>query len=132
MRLRKCNKCSEWSSVEDWGYGCPSCGHGNGREVSYSEFPGVLVMPDIQPYQSQLDGSIVKSRSHHRQHLRQHNAVEVGNETAYLTTPHKIPDTSPQKRQELLRAQFNAIDNKTFKQFLKRDIDNVKWNSRED
>lgn len=132
MRLRKCNRCDEWASVDNWGYGCPACGHGNGREVSYSEFPGVEVMPDIREYKSMLDGTIIKSRSQHRQHLRQHNAIEIGNEMSYLTTPPKFPDTSPQKRRELLRAQFAEIDNKTFKKFIKRDIDAVKWNSRKD
>lgn len=39
-----------------------------------------LVMPDIQPYQSTIDGSMITSRSQHRSHLRDHNCIEVGNE----------------------------------------------------
>lgn len=39
-----------------------------------------MVMPDIKPYQSMVDGSMITSRSQHRDHLRQHNCIEVGNE----------------------------------------------------
>jgi hypothetical protein len=41
---------------------------------------GPMVMPDIQPYKSMIDGSMITSRSVHRDHLRQHNCIEVGNE----------------------------------------------------
>lgn len=41
---------------------------------------GPFVMPDIAPYQSIIDGSEITSRSRHREHLRQHGCVEVGNE----------------------------------------------------
>ncbi len=47
MRSRMCNACRVFSPVDDWGYGCPQCGHGNGRAVSYSEYPGVQIVPDI-------------------------------------------------------------------------------------
>lgn len=43
-----------------------------------------LVMPDIQPYTSMIDGSVITSRSKHRAHLRANNCIEVGNETNYL------------------------------------------------
>lgn len=49
-----------------------------------SEDAGYFVMGDIQPYQSQLTGEMVQSRSRHRSLLREHNCVEVGNETKYL------------------------------------------------
>ena len=39
-----------------------------------------MVMNDIQPYQSQVDGTLITSRSHHRSHLKQHNCIEIGNE----------------------------------------------------
>lgn len=38
------------------------------------------VLPDIQPYVSQIDGHIVPSRNAHRTHLAINNCVEVGNE----------------------------------------------------
>lgn len=39
-----------------------------------------MVMADIKPYQSVIDGSVINSRSRHREHLRQHGCIEVGNE----------------------------------------------------
>ncbi len=44
----------------------------------------VTIIPDIQPYKSMIDGSIIGSRSHHRAHLKAHNCIEVGNETKHL------------------------------------------------
>ena len=133
MRSRRCNACKVYSPVSDWDYGCPACGysHATGDYARISEFPGVEIMPDIQPYKSMADGSIITSRSKHREHLHRHNMIEVGNDPS-LGKPHRIPDTAPQQRIDLLRAQFDAIDNRTFRQFMKRDIDRVKWNSRKD
>lgn len=47
------------------------------------------IMGDIQPYQSMVTGEIINSRSSHREHLKAHNLVEVGNETKYLQPKHK-------------------------------------------
>jgi hypothetical protein len=43
---------------------------------------GFYVMPDIEPYEGVgFEGKpVVTSRSHHRELLRQHGVVEVGNE----------------------------------------------------
>lgn len=38
------------------------------------------VAPDIQPYRSTITGEMITSRSQHREHLRQHNCFEIGNE----------------------------------------------------
>lgn len=38
------------------------------------------IMPDIQPYQSMCDGTMVMGRRQHREHLKVHGVVEVGNE----------------------------------------------------
>ena len=53
--------------------------------------PGYFVQGDIQPYQSQIDGSMITSRSQHRSHLKQHGCIEVGNETKHLK-PSQIQD----------------------------------------
>ena len=39
-----------------------------------------MVMSDIQGYKSQVTGEWIGSRSQHREHLRQHKLLEVGNE----------------------------------------------------
>lgn len=42
--------------------------------------PNYGIIPDIQPYKSQIDGSMIDSRTKHRNHLKQHGCIEVGNE----------------------------------------------------
>ena len=39
-----------------------------------------MVMSDIQPYISQVDGSVIESRSKHKAHLKQHRMIELGND----------------------------------------------------
>jgi hypothetical protein len=46
-----------------------------------------LIMPDISPYVSMIDGSVINSRSKHRTHLRDHGCIEVGNEKMERNTP---------------------------------------------
>ena len=46
-----------------------------------------MVMNDIQPYRSQIDGSWITSRSAHRAHLRDHGMIEVGNEKVVNPKP---------------------------------------------
>ena len=109
MRSRLCNGCKKWSPVDDWGYGCPTCGHTNGRgEASYSEYPGVLVMNDIRPYQSMIDGSEITSRSRHREHLRQHGCVEVGNDSSLTRKPQ--PLKSPAGLKETIIRTVNHVE----------------------
>ncbi len=37
-----------------------------------------LIQTDIEPYQSMITGEMITSRSHHREHLKQHGAEETG------------------------------------------------------
>lgn len=92
-----------------------------------------IVMNDIAPYTSMADGSYITSRSQHRAHLKQHGCIEIGNETAYLLKqPQGIPDVDAKGRKELIVSQIQQMGHEGFKQALKKDIDNVKWNSRKD
>jgi len=38
------------------------------------------IIPEIQPYRSQIDGSMITSRTQHRNHLKNNGCIEVGNE----------------------------------------------------
>jgi hypothetical protein len=48
------------------------------QEMVAREAP--MVMSDIEGYVSQVDGSWIKSRSHHRAHLKEHRMIELGND----------------------------------------------------
>jgi hypothetical protein len=39
-----------------------------------------MIMPDIKGYQSMQTGEWISSRSQHREHLKQHRLIEIGNE----------------------------------------------------
>jgi len=59
-----------------------------------------MVAADIQPYQSQCDGSWITSRSQHRAHLKQHGVIEMGNEKPKAPTAIKPP---PGLKETLIR-----------------------------
>ncbi len=59
---------------------------------------GTMVMGDIAPYTSQIDGSTISSRSQHRAHLRQHGCIEIGNETKHLKTKPIAPPPGLKER----------------------------------
>jgi hypothetical protein len=48
------------------------------QEMTRREAP--MVMSDIEGYVSQVDGTWIKSRSHHRAHLKEHRMIELGND----------------------------------------------------
>lgn len=54
------------------------------EEFSRETVSAPMVMVDIQPYRSMQTGEMITSRSRHRDHLRQHGLIEIGNETKYL------------------------------------------------
>jgi hypothetical protein len=45
-----------------------------------SEKAGYHIIPDIQPYKNMIDGRMITSRSEHRELLKRHGCIEIGNE----------------------------------------------------
>jgi len=64
------------------------------QEMTPIEAP--MVMSDIDGYVSQVDGSWIKSRSHHRSHLKQHRMIELGND---VPMQHKEADMSTKSKE---------------------------------
>lgn len=63
-----------------------------------------VVMGDIEPYQSMATGEMITSRSQHREHLKRHHLVEIGNDTAHLTKPREVrlsPEFQQSRREAL-------------------------------
>lgn len=67
--------------------------------------PAAMIMPDIAPYRSTIDGSEITSRSRHREHLREHNCIEVGNERP---KPRQETWTATRGLREELIARYNS------------------------
>lgn len=70
------------------------------------------VLPDIEPYRSMVTGETITSRSRHREHLRSHGMVEVGNEVKHLTRNVKPPGAPPGTQEAVIRA---------YKQVMRKD-----------
>ena len=64
------------------------------QEMTPKDAP--MVMSDIDGYVSQVDGSWIKSRSHHRSHLKQHRMIELGND---VPMRHKEADMSTKSKE---------------------------------
>jgi len=79
------------------------------EEMTRREAP--MVMSDIEGYISQVDGSWIKSRSHHRSHLKQHRMIELGNDVPMQHKPAEINKKSQEARKrqiaELAYAKLN-------------------------
>ena len=68
------------------------------------------IMPDIKPYRSMIDGREITSRSRHREHLREHQCVEVGNDSS-LTRKPKPLESPPGLKEKIIRA-VNEVENR--------------------
>jgi hypothetical protein len=77
---------------------CGHCGYDNSPRLANTG-----IMPDIQPYKSMIDGSMITSRSHHRAHLKQHNCVEVGNDPSIMNAKRKPLEAPPGLKETLIR-----------------------------
>jgi hypothetical protein len=56
------------------------------------------VVSDIEGYVSQVDGSWIKSKSMHRDHLKQHRMIELGNDVPQQHKPIEISRKSNEAR----------------------------------
>lgn len=70
-----------------------------------------MVVSDMQPYRSMIDGRMITSRSQHRDHLKSHGCIEIGNETKYLKPKEKIDLTSESRaaRKQKIIEQVNHL-----------------------
>ena len=79
--------------LEFWGFtlGTPEAEQAwkEKQEMTYREAP--MVQSDIGGYISQIDGSWIDRRSNHRNHLKQHRMIELGND---VPTRHKLIEIS--------------------------------------
>lgn len=74
------------------------------------------IVRDIQPYQSMVDGSRITSRSRHREHLKAHGCIEVGNETQAPPKPFESSRAQRDERKRALYQQFENLSPRQIKQ----------------
>ena len=68
------------------------------------------IMPDIKPYISMADGTLVTSRSRHREMLKRNNCFEVGNDSS-LFKGYKPPQPPPGLKEKIIRA-VNEVESR--------------------
>ena len=68
--------------LEFWGFtlGSPEAEEAWKQKEEMTRREAPMVMSDIEGYVSQVDGTWIKSRSHHRNHLKEHRMIELGND----------------------------------------------------
>lgn len=84
--------------------------------VQESELPRPMVVRDIEPYQNMVDGRMITSRAEHRELLKRHNLVEVGNEDP---TKHIKPPPPKNNRRELLHRRLADVSDREANKLLK-------------
>lgn len=80
------------------------------RPANRSALPAPMVIRDIGEYISPLDGSHITSRSQHRDHMRAHDVVEVGNEHV---KPRPDTETAAERRArgEVIKRHLEEVRN---------------------
>lgn len=79
-----------------------------------------VVIRDIEPYRNMIDGKMITSRREHRELLKRHNCVEIGNEvSAAMKPPEKPKDTSRKQQLHKLLADDSDRD---IKKLIKRTV----------
>ena len=66
------------------------------QEMTRREAP--MVQSDISGYISQVDGSWIESKSKHREHLKRHGMVELGNDVPLKQKQVQIQDGEARKQ----------------------------------
>jgi hypothetical protein len=84
-----------------WGYtlGTPEAEEAWKIKENMTKRQAPMVQSDIQGYISQVDGSWIDSRSKHRDHLKQHRMIEIGNEVPMKQKQVQAPSSEERKRQ---------------------------------
>jgi len=81
------------------------------------------IMPDIKPYQSMITGERIRSRSHHKQHLRDHECTEVGNDVdKQFHAYDDLHSHLDESRHEIIKAQFNDMTHDEFKKMINKSV----------
>lgn len=76
--------------------------------VAVPEWGNPQVVQDVEPYRSIVTGEVISGRRQHRDHLRAHGLVEVGNERPKSPPPVDTSWVAPALRQEFNRMKFEG------------------------
>lgn len=83
-----------------WNYelGTPEAEEAWKQKQAMTKREAPMVTSDIGGYISQIDGSWIESRSKHRDHLKRHGMVELGNDVPLKHKEVEVVNTEQRKR----------------------------------
>ncbi len=81
---------------------------------------GPQVVRDIQPYRSMIDGSVIDGRKRHRDHLKAHNCVEIGNDTSHM----KAKPSFKTNRKESLHRMLADVGDRDLQRIIQTELRN--------
>ena len=86
--------------LEFWGFklGTPEAEEAWKQKEEMTKREAPMVISDIEGYVSQVDGSWIDSRSKHRNHLKQHRMIELGNDVPMKHPEIKLTRKSNEER----------------------------------
>lgn len=84
---------------------------------------GPQIVRDIAPYKSMIDGSVIDGRKRHRDHLRAHSCIEVGNDTSHIKP--RVPKYG-QGRKESLHRMLADVGERDLQRIVQNEIRNRK------
>jgi hypothetical protein len=87
--------------LKHWGYmlGSPEAEEAWQLKLNMTKQEAPMVHSDISGYISQVDGSWIDSKSKHRDHLKRHRMIEVGNDVPMQQKQVQGPSAEQRKRQ---------------------------------
>lgn len=90
--------------LDFWGFtlGTPEAEQAWEEKEKMTRRDAPMVMSDIEGYVSQVDGTWIKSRSHHRSHLKQHRMIELGNDVPIQHKPAEIDKKTQEARKRTI------------------------------
>lgn len=80
-----------------------------------SDLARPMVIRDIEPYKNMINGKMISSRSEHRELLKRHNCIEIGNER--METKVVAPKTN---RREIIAKQLGDMSDNQANKILKQ------------
>lgn len=99
FRCKACERqIEEFLSLKDFENVPDCCGERMNRVIVPP-----MIAADIKPYRSMIDGSMINSRSQHRQHLKDHGCVEIGNDSSLRKRPKPL-ESPPGLKETIIRA----------------------------
>ena len=93
--------------------------NGDGDGDLSNKMSGPQVVRDINPYKSMVTGEMITSRSKHRDHLKRHNCIEVGNDTSHMN---QRPEAKS-SRKPLIASLLADKSDRQISQMIRAEID---------